>query len=170
MDAFLPLYFGIIDDPRQLEGQLRYVITHEDEHIPEERSYIPEILWRYGADEEALQTWLTMTAPDYDRREYPEVSFAALGAIACGYLGIRPDAARRSLETRSAVLGNGYAEINYLPLWGGHIHLLHEGRDASTLENLTGSALTWNCRFDGAPTQTAQVPAGGTMRLRRGNA
>lgn len=167
MDAFMPLYFGVVRDARKLERQLRYIIENDGRHNQEERSYLPEILWRYGANEAAEEVFLRMTGPGYQRREYPEVSFAALGAIAEGYMGVRPNATKHELETRSAVQGSAFAELNHLPLWGGHIHLLHEGQEASTLENLTCSDLLWRCRFEGGAAADLLVPAGETRRLRR---
>jgi hypothetical protein len=167
VNAFLPLYYNMVSDYDKLNKQLAYVIKNDALHNEEERSYMPEILWRYGADEAAQRIWLAMTSPGYNRREYPEVSFAALGAVAAGYMGVCPDAAESALVTRSAVPDGGFAEINYLPLWGGVIHLRHESKQASVLENLTGRALKWTARFDSGVSKTLDVPAGHTARLRK---
>jgi hypothetical protein len=165
MDAFMPLYYGILRHQAQINAQVNYIIKNDRLHNQEERSYVPEILWRYKADEAAFDIFSAMTAPDYLRREYPEISFAALGAIASGYMGAYPNAQTHSLSTRSAILDNGYAELNYLPLWGGHIHLMHEGKTASTLENLTGSDLLWQPVFERGTAKPTHVPAGATIRL-----
>lgn len=165
MDAFMPLYYGIIDSPLQAAAQARYVVAKDAEHNQEERSYVPEILWRYGLNEDALRIWLTMTAPSYGRREYPEVSFAAVGAMASGYMGIRPDATRHVVQTCSALLGDDWAQMTGLPLWGGTLNLTHEGNRASTLENLTGSDMTWVCHVAGE-IKTLHVPAGQVAQAR----
>ena len=43
------------------------------------RSYLPEILYRYGEDEAAYARILALTDPAKERREYPEVPFAVVG-------------------------------------------------------------------------------------------
>ena len=127
---------------------------------------MPEILWRYGFDKEALEIWLRMTSQDYTRREYPEIAFAALGAVVSGYLGIRPDAANKTIHTRSAVEDDGFAEINYLPLWGGYINLRYQDKTVFALDNLSCSDLTWICDFDGIK-KTQAVRAGESLEIKR---
>ncbi len=166
MDAFMPLYFDAIQDERKIQKQLQYILANDHTHNEEERSYLPEILWRYGVNQAAENMFIRMTSPGYHRREYPEISFAALGAIASGYMGIRPNAMTHQVETLSAT-GSNFAQLNYLPLWGGHIHLIHEGEKASVLENLTGEDFTWRCRFSNGEEKRLIVAAGETKRAQR---
>ncbi len=165
VNAISPLYYGIIDDPARQRAVVKAVAAHDSALCVEERSYVPEVLWRYGEHEAALAVWLRMTHRDYARREYPEISYAALGGMASGYMGISPDASKRAVRTRSAILGDGWAEMCHLPLWGGEIHVLHEGRKATTLENVTGGPLTWVCCLDGGRESVQTIPAGETVRV-----
>lgn len=160
-----PLYYGIISSKEKQQGQLAVMKRLAYSSQIEGLSHVPEILWRYQEDEAAQEHWLRLTSPDCPRREYPEASFCAVGAIAGGYMGILPSAPERSLRTRSAILGDGWASLDYVPLWGGYIHLLHEGRRASTIENFTGGPLTWTCVFEKGNPVTVQVAAGEAKRV-----
>lgn len=160
IQAVLLLYFGLADDPEKISKQLAYILRNDHRHCMEERTYVPETLWRYGMDDAARDIWLRMTGPDYPRREYPEVAFAAIGGIASGYMGISPDSVKGTVVTRSAVADGEWAELNRLPLWGGYIHLLHEGKVRSTLANHTGRELRWTARFPGGAEKTVVLPAG----------
>jgi len=163
INAHMPLRCGIIKNPDQISGQLDYLISIEPELNVEDRSYIPEILWRYGRDDDAMRIWLKMTSPDYKRREYPEVSFAAVDAIVCGYMGLRADAAANTLYTRSAAKDGEWAQILDAPVWGGCIDLMHEGKSASELTNRTGRTLLWKARLSGH-TAILPVEPGETVR------
>lgn len=156
-----PLRTGIIRDPRQIDGQIACLTASEPSMIVEIRSYLPTLLWKYRRDGDAMRVWLRMTAEDYPRREYPEVSFAAVEALFCGYMGISADADRSVLRTRSASADGEWAEAASFPLWGGSVDLRQDGRTKSTLTNRTGRALTWEAEF---PTgvKTVLVPDGGT--------
>lgn len=165
MDAIMPLYTGMLQDPVRRKAQAHFLYGQDDNLCMEERTYVPETLWLAGEDEMAQAVWLRETATGYDRREYPEVSFTAIGAVASGYMGIWPDAGLRMVSTHSALLGAEWAELSSLPLWGGNISVYHEGRLASTLENKTGGVLTWRCSFGDGSEKTVSIPAGETARL-----
>jgi hypothetical protein len=65
----------------------------------EERSYLPELFYAYARNAAAYAELMAQMDPAYKRREYPEVSYAALGSIATGMLGIAPDATTSTLTT-----------------------------------------------------------------------
>ncbi len=140
--AGMPLYFDLIRDPVRQKKQLDYIIRSSADCV-EEFSYHAEIFWRFGLDDMGMEAFLTMTNPDLKRKEYPEVSFAAVGAVVTGLMGIRPNASKGVLHTRSAVNEGEFAQINHLPLWGGEISLLHEGCKQSTLFNQTARPIFW---------------------------
>lgn len=148
--------------PEKSRAQIDHILRNDMHHNQEECSYLPEILWRYGRASEALSIWLAMTDPGYERREYPEISFAVVGAMVNGYMGIRPDAVSRTVYTRSAVPEWQWAQINDLPLWGGRLRIRHDGQGKSVLENLTGSDLTWVADVDGEK-KVLTVPIGVEM-------
>lgn len=163
INALMPLRCGIIKDKAKIEGQLDFLIEIEPTLNVEDRSYLPEILWRYGRDEAAMKIWLKMTAPDYKRREYPEVSYASVDALVCGYMGLHADASSNTLTTRSAVDNGDWAQVMEAPLWGGSIDLKHEGKHASELTNRTGRALKWIVQLENG-TVITEVAPGETKR------
>ena len=156
-----PLRTGIIRDHRQIDGQLAFLMASEPSMIIEIRSYLPMLLWKFRRDEDAMRVWLKMTAEDYLRREYPEVSYAAVEALFCGYMGISADADKSLLSTRSAAADGEWAEAVGFPLWGGTVDLRHDGKSKSMLTNRTGRDLTWQAELSNG-MKTVLVPDGGT--------
>ncbi len=152
--AGMPLYYGLIRDPIRQQKQLNYIHKNSADCV-EEFSYHAEIFWRYGLDLKAREAFLAMTNPDLKRKEYPEVSYAAIGAIVTGLMGIRPDAAKGVLHTRSTLNRGEFAQINHMPLWGGEISLLHESRERSTLFNQTARPILWLPEGSKEPVTTA---------------
>lgn len=163
-NALTPLRCGIIRDPEQLEGQLDYLLILEPRMNVEVRSYLPAILWHYGRNADAMRIWLKMTAKDYPRREYPEISYAAVESLIFGYMGVQADAAQGVVRTRSAVEEGAWAQVFDLPLWGGSMTLKHEGLSASELTNLTGRPIQWEADLGGRRV-SACVQPGQTLRL-----
>ena len=131
--------------------------------IVEERSYLPAIFWKYGLDEAARRTYLRMTAPDYQRREYPEVSYAAIDALISGFMGVAPDYDSAVIRTVNHVIPGEWAQLTDLPVWDGVIDLKHT-ENGSTLTNRTGRMITWK-NTKGGVTQSVTVMPGGTARL-----
>jgi hypothetical protein len=128
-------------------------------------SHYPELQWRYGREGEALVSLRRLMDPALPRKEYPEASFCALGAMASGLMGFRPDAKEGRLSTLPGLGGLGWAEMNRVPLLGRRVSLCHEGENASTLTLEEGEALPWRCCFPGGgrirfPVATAGAGAG----------
>ena len=142
MPASMPIYYGLIRDHARLEKQLDFIINSTPDCV-EEMSYHAEIFWRCGRDDAGRKAFLAMTNPDLKRREYPEVSYAAIGAVVTGLMGVHPSAASGTLETRAALKPGEFAQLNDLPLWGGTVSLLQEGREYSLFINRTGRPLLW---------------------------
>ncbi len=149
-NGVFPLYFGFIPAGSRRDLTLRRIIDATPEGI-EIESYLPEILYRYGQDEAAYARILALTDPAKDRREYPEVPFAVAGAVATGLMGVRPDAAARTLETRSRLTAaTPWAELRDLPVFDAVIDVRHEARRGTTLAVRLGGAFVWRAVFDGA--------------------
>ena len=152
-NGVFPLYFGFIPPhaaaaPRR-DATLRRIIDAKPEGI-EIESYLPEILYRYGQDEAAYSRILALADPAKSRREYPEVPFAVVGAIATGLMGIRPDAPAGTVETRSGLTtATAWAEMRNLPVFAGVVDVRHEGRGRTTLEARSGGDFIWRAVFDG---------------------
>jgi hypothetical protein len=113
-------------------------------------SYLPEIFYRYGADDAAYARILALTDPAKSRREYPEVPFAVAGAVATGLMGLAPDARSRTLETRSALTAaTVWAALKGVPVFDAVVDVRHDGRTKSSLAVRSGAAVVWKAVFDG---------------------
>ncbi len=149
-NGVFPLYFGFIPAGPRRDLTLRRIVDAKPEGI-EIESYLPEIFYRYGQDEAAYARILALTDPAKERREYPEVPFAVVGAIATGLMGVRPDAAARTVETRSGLTtATLWAEIKSLPVFDAVIDVRHEARHSTTLTVRSGRAFVWRAVFEGA--------------------
>jgi hypothetical protein len=148
-NGVFPLYFGFMPDGPRRDLTLRRIIDAKPEGI-EIESYLPEILYRYGRAEAAYARILALTDPAKERREYPEVPFAVVGAIATGLMGVRPDATARTVETRSGLTNaTPWAELRNLPVFDAAVDVRHEARHSTTLTARSGGAFIWKAAFDG---------------------
>jgi hypothetical protein len=147
--GIFPLYFGFLRPGPEREAILDR-LTGSDEGGIEVESYLPEVFYRYGRDDAAYAEILKLSDPGKKRREYPEVPFALVGAIAAGTMGLEPDAAARIVATRSRLTAaTAWAELARVPVLGNVIDVRHDGRTQSTLTNISGPALAWRATFDG---------------------
>ena len=159
-DAFI-LYFSATKDPSKIQGALAAIKEKLKTSTPgiEEQSYLPEILYRYGAAEEAYSQILDLSRPNRERREYPEVSYSIIGAIVTGMMGIdvtlqhssgHTHVGRTVISTLPQLSGKtSSVELDHLPVRNNVINLRHEGNGSSTLTNVSGPALLWQPRFPG---------------------
>ena len=148
-NGVFPLYFGFVPPGQRREATLRRIVEAAPEGI-EIESYLPEILYRYGRAEAAYARLLALADPAKARREYPEVPFALVGAVATGLMGVRPDATARTVESRSALTAaTPWAELRGLPVFDGLIDIRHDGRDRARLTRRTGGPIVWKAVFDG---------------------
>ena len=92
------------------------------------------------------------------------MSFAAVDALICGYIGLHADASANAVITRSAVEDGEWAQIMDAPLWGGSIDLKHESRCASELTNRTGRTIKWTAQFENG-NKSVEVAPGETKRV-----
>ena len=119
--------------------------------IVELMSHYPEIFFRHGQPDRGL-CWLErLLDPSLPRREYPEASFATVGAYVTGLMGISGDAASRTLHTNIRLPAAARpASLENCPLFGGTIDLACQGRSVR-LRNRTGAPLRWKgmCVADG---------------------
>jgi hypothetical protein len=148
-NGVFPLYFGFLPAGPRRDATLRRIAEAAPEGI-EIESYLPEILYRYGQDEAAYGRILALTDPAKERREYPEVPFAVIGAFTTGLMGLAPDARTRTIETRSALTGaTPWAALKGVPVFDAVVDLRHDGRSRSALTVRSGAAIVWRAAFDG---------------------
>jgi hypothetical protein len=151
---FFPLYFGLIEDPVKEQAALADVMRRRKKHQVEERSYLPELFYAFGHPIVAYEELLEQLGPSYARREYPEVSYAAIGSIIVGMFGIAPDARTRTISTCSHLTDETqWAQISALPCLGNLLDVRHEGLKETVLANRAGEALFWRAVLPGHHAQ-----------------
>ena len=147
---FFPLYLNLIENKEKTEAALADVIRRRRQHCIEERSYLPELFYAYGHPLIAHDELMEQLEPNYARREYPEVSYAAIGSIVAGMLGITPDARTRTLTTRSHLtVDASWVQISSMPCLGNIVDVRHDGQDRTVLTNHEGPPLKWQAVFPG---------------------
>lgn len=153
------LYYGAADAGAKsaavLNGVARRLAAKTAVGI-EDQSHYPEVLYRYGNAASAYRQLLDLTAEGKNRREYPEVSYAVIGAIVTGLMGIEvqpsePENAlredlyvERTLTTIPRLTeATAWAEIKHLPVRSNRIQVRHDGLRKTTFINLSGPSLIW---------------------------
>ena len=146
------LYWGVTENGKPTRQAIESMLNLKDINI-EMRSYYPEIFYRYGEDAAAYRTVLYLCDETTKRREYPEVSYAVIGAIAMGLMGIEPDARDglvRTLARLSREMGEkGWAEIGEVPVLSTIISVKHTGLKTTEFKNTGVNPVTWRACFQG---------------------
>jgi len=152
--VLFPLYCEIIEPGHQTEAAL-YTLTRalraNDRKLSgvEEKSYLPEILYRYGRAEIAYPILLGLMDPSLKRREYPEVSFAVVGACATGLMGLRADSTSKVVETFPQLSGMERVALRHVPVFNNQISVQHMANSTTTLTNEFGGTIQWRSSFPG---------------------
>lgn len=152
--AVFPLREGLLP-ASFVEKQLDYAQKGAKEINIEEQTYLAEVLFSAGRDEEARAVLSGLCRPETKRRDYPEVSFTVVGDIVRGYMGLCPAASDEKIVTRFGGDAQDSAVLYDAPVFDGTVTLSHEGRSKSILQNDTGREILWEARL-----------AGGTVRRR----
>ena len=144
-----PLYFGLIPAGERRDATLGRILDGEPEGI-EIESYLPEVFYRYGADDAAYAEILKLSDPAKERREYPEVPFALIGAVATGLMGVEPDARTRTVATRSRLTDKTeWAELRNIPVFDGVVDIRHDGRRGTSFAVRAGGNVVWKAVVEG---------------------
>jgi len=161
------LYRDAADDGAHTEGALKALTEKartEPSSAVEPKSHYAETLYRYGDAEAAYAEIMELSRPGRERREYPEVSYAVVGALVSGMMGIqvKPSAALEEIaggerfepvvETLPQLTAKtDWVEMRSLPLFDGMVDV-KENHRSTTLTNHTGKILTWRASFAGSYT------------------
>lgn len=160
--VFFPLALGLVADQKQAEAALAGEIAQRTTLNVEERSYLPDLFYQYGQVDLAYAELLAQVEPSYARREYPEVSFAFVGAIVTGLMGIAPDARTRTITTCPRLTAQTpWITIQQLPVFANQIEVTHTGDHETVLCNQQGGAFLWQAKFAG---QHAELQVDGIWR------
>lgn len=160
------LYWPVADEGAHVAGALQALREQVRTSPPapiEEQSHHPEVLYRYGAADEAYRELLSLSSPARLRREYPEVSFAVVGAIVTGVMGVNVDpvpvggegALLKYFENQAVTTlaqlppGATFVQLAHLPIRRNAVTLRHDGARASAFTNEHGPALVWQPAFAG---------------------
>jgi len=147
---FFPLYFEMTEAGRKTDQVLAQAVQLSPHLNVEERSYQPEIFFRYGLYQPAYQELLALCEPNLPRRTYPEVSYAVVGAITSGLMGIAPDARERLVTTLPHLPDEvEWVELDHLPILDTRITLRHRGRSESSITNQGNQPFYWQATFPG---------------------
>jgi hypothetical protein len=146
LQAFL-LYKDVLMPGEKREQTLRDLSQMLPVNI-EMKSYYPEILYRYGDPAKASRILLELSDPGTRRREYPEVSYAVIGSIVNGLMGIEPDARYGTVKTLSRLPDEtAWAELDFVPVFGKEIKVRHIGNTETALTNRSNERLEWIACF-----------------------
>ncbi len=162
--AFEPDYFPIYleqiaESGEHLTGQLQRVLKDsQDASINVEAfSYYPEILYRWRENDQAYRCLCRLISASLPRREYPEVSFAAVGAFAGGLMGIHPDPAAKIVVTLSHLTAaTEWARISHVPVFNTEISVKHSAQTETSFTNEGDTNIEWKAEF---PTKDGAVSA-----------
>jgi hypothetical protein len=155
------LYYGADGGGEQTKSILDGIVSESTSMGVEALSHVPEVLYRYGREEPAYRVLLDLTL--HERREYPEVSFALVGAFVSGVMGIEleghpPSEARtwggyvdRFLKTLPGLTDKtSWAELQNLSIRANALSVRHEGVGKTILTNNSGPSFLWKARFSGS--------------------
>jgi len=162
MQVYL-LYNDAVISPDKTRQTLRSIADGARINI-EMGSHYPEIFYRYGVHDEAYRWLLQLSDPGTARRDYPEVSFAVIGAIVNGLMGIEPSETQGQVATLPRLTpATSWAKVSGVPVGGNVIDVRHNGADETVLTNRSGGPIAWTAQFrdaegqltvDGMPLET----------------
>ncbi len=155
------LYYGSAGYGEQTKSILDGIDSESTSMGVEALTHVPEVLYRYGRPESAYRLLLDLTR--HERREYPEVSFALVGAFVTGVMGIDLEGhppgealtwggyVNRFLTTLPGLTEKtAWAELQHLSVRANDLSVRHEGVGKTILTNNSGPSFLWKARFRGS--------------------
>ena len=160
------LYYGAAERGAKSLSVLKGLLRAINEKSPVEvegQSHFPEVLYRYGELDAAYGQIIDLAREGKNRREYPEVSYALIGAIATGLMGIELEAAKAENAGSNSPYVDGaivtiprltnataWAELNHVPVRANEVSIRHDGLTRTVTENVKGRSLAWRACFPGS--------------------
>ncbi len=164
------LLFGIPEPGIKTEAALD-TLERERPRFPGAYSYMPEVLFRHQRNARAYAMLPEIAAPEFFGKEIGEVSFAVVGAVANGLMGLSADAPRSTVATFPRLPATlEWAKLSHVPVLRNEITVEHRTLNETVLTNASGPAILWKACFpvgaaagrdasrrfllvDGAPTE-----------------
>lgn len=145
---FLPLYYGSIRNREKLRMALEDVKVNRVANV-EGKTYLPDIFYRYGENEEAFNELKELIDPTLDRRDYPEVSYCVIGSMATGLMGIAANGASEISTLPSLAHSLEWAEMGDIPILDRTVTVKHNGNTESAVTLQSGDSFVWKAAFSG---------------------
>jgi hypothetical protein len=148
------LYFDAVKNPSHLRDALDYVSNpaYWKTINIEEESYVPIVLFRNGRTPAAYQVLLDLAAPGKPRREYPEVSYAVIGALVSGAMGIEPAPVGDTYDVQTLpqpMTKTDNLSVTSLRIKGNIVDIAHIAGPGTRFVNHKGPVLRWRAAFGG---------------------
>jgi len=153
----LPLYYGLTAPGPRTEASLNIVEQRMATDMSaaegviggvEGRSYMADIFYMYGRSRAGYSALTAMMDPALKRREYPEVSYTAIGALGAGLMGIRPSPQPGAIETfPQLATDTAWAALLNVPAGENTISVRHKETRKTELTNQAGPELAWHAGF-----------------------
>jgi hypothetical protein len=148
------LYCRLIDEGDKTQAALDELSSRlpvDDNTVGgvEERSYLPEILYSYGRSDLAYRALLGLMDPSLKRREYPEVSFAAVGACATGLMGLAANSVLKTVDTFPQLSATEWVELKHVPIFENQVSVRHVGNSKTVFTNDSGATIQWRASLPG---------------------
>ncbi len=123
------LYYNVIEDKHKRSCHTETLHNYSVENRAcvnvESMSHYPELFFRLGEDEKAYYWLKEMIDPELVRREYPEVSYAAVGNYICGIAGIHVNAPAKEVTIAPALAEEAeWFEITNCPMLDGEADIV----------------------------------------------
>jgi hypothetical protein len=144
------LHYNVLDDPEMINSVLDTYSENKDGYIIEIASHLPDIFFRNERINDGIYMLKYLTDSKTERREYPENSFAVVGAFITGLMGITPGGPDNFISTYSRMPNpNAQLMVSNLPVIGKRIDVLHRGRHTTMVHNHSGRAFFWKPYLEG---------------------
>jgi len=133
---------GVIPSAEQLAQA-----EDETDYNVEPASYLPERFYQYGRNETAYRWLLWLTDPGLKRRDYPEVPFSVVGAIATGLMGINPGFGKEIETFPHLTPKTEWAGLDNVPMLNREVSVKHVGIKQTTFINHSLRPIDWRASF-----------------------
>lgn len=141
------LRFGITEEGPKTEAALDSMEKFQPKYN-QAFSYYPEVLYEYGRNESAYRILQQLANPESAAAAMPEVSFALVGAIVSGMMGVSPDAPHAAIETLPRLPKSlAWVELAKLPVLQNQLTIRHNGTLETALSNEVGPLIYWKASF-----------------------
>ena len=128
------LWFDAVKDTARLKDVLNDLSSKT--YNVENTSYLPYLFYKYGRDVDAYHTIKTLTSPQTERRDYPEVSYGVIHGFVEGMMGVQVDADKGMITVKpNLVHATTWAQLAGLELLSTVLKLKHTGDNVTEINN-----------------------------------